>query len=99
MVWKATAGKHQTNLPCTKASMKVRNNNKPLNNVYEINVKDGDVAFGSGELHCERAVENAASKVVTRRNPREMRIGTWNVRTMGQEAAVKKEKMANIVKE
>ena len=74
--------------------------NKPLNNVNEIiERRVGDVAFGSGELYCERAVENVASKVVNMRNPREMRIGTWNVRTMGQEAAVKKEKMANIVKE
>src|SRR6476661_4071843 len=76
------------------------NNNKPLNNVNGIiERRVGDVAFGRGELYCERAVENVASKVVNMRNPREMRIGTWNVRTMGQEAAVKKEKMANIVKE
>lgn len=98
-VWKATAGNHQTISRVQKHQMKVRNNDKPLNNVNEINERVGDVAFGSGELRCERAAESAASKVVNMRNPREMRIGTWNVRTMGQKAAEKKEKMENAVRE
>ena len=64
-----------------------------VNNVNGIGNVVTDVAFGSGRS-C------AASKVIIKRNPhkeRVMRIGTWNVRTMGGEEKVRREKMGNAV--
>ena len=60
-----------------------------INNVNEINKDVIDVAFGN---EC-----NAASRVVIPRNPHnknksKTKIGTWNVRTMGANEKVKKEK-------
>ena len=74
--------------------MKVTQQKISINNVNEINKDVIDVAFGNG---C-----NAASGVVIPRNPHnknKTKIGTWNVRTMGANEKVKKEKMANIVRE
>ena len=66
-----------------------------VNNVNGINNRVVDVAFGSGS-------NTAASKVVIKRKPHKekmIRIGTWNVRKMGGDEKVKREKMGNIVRE
>ena len=74
--------------------MKVAQEKININNVNEINKEVIDVAFRNG---C-----NAASRVVIPRNPpnkNKTKIGTWNVRTMGANEKIIKEKMANIVRE
>ena len=60
----------------------------------EINKDVIDVAFSNGY--------NAVSKVViplNHHNKNKTKIGTWNVRKMGANEKVKKEKMVNIMRE